>query len=113
MVYQLTEMNPHNMTLNELKGKIPIRDIRRLLREASDSRNKFSYTEEVTIVNDKQLGAYLREARTGAGLSMRQLGSLIGVSAAYLCDVERGFRGISTTNHILYLWFCEKYNSVN
>ncbi len=34
----------------------------------------------------------LRAARLAAGLSLRRLGELIGVSAMYLCDIESGNR---------------------
>ena len=37
-------------------------------------------------------GATLRATRKRAGLSLRALGERIGVSAAYLCDVEKGAR---------------------
>ena len=38
------------------------------------------------------LGAYLREQRENAKLSVRQLASLTGVSNPYLSQVERGLR---------------------
>lgn len=38
-------------------------------------------------------GAYLRAARTDAGLSLRALAARVGVSAPYLHDVEAGRRG--------------------
>lgn len=34
----------------------------------------------------------LREVRIAAGLSLRRLGEMIGVSAMYLCDIESGNR---------------------
>lgn len=33
-------------------------------------------------------GAWLREQREKAGLSLRDMGKKIGLSAAYLCDIE-------------------------
>jgi transcriptional regulator with XRE-family HTH domain len=38
------------------------------------------------------IGAYLREQREGARLSVRQLASLAGVSNPYLSQIERGLR---------------------
>jgi transcriptional regulator with XRE-family HTH domain len=39
-----------------------------------------------------ELGQYLREQRRAAGLSVRQLGRLAGVSNPYLSQIERGLR---------------------
>lgn len=36
--------------------------------------------------------AALRRARRASGLSLREMGKRIGLSAMYLCDVERGRR---------------------
>ncbi len=38
------------------------------------------------------LGAYLREQRVGAGVSLRQLAEQAGVSNPYLSQIERGLR---------------------
>src|SRR6478735_6415306 len=38
------------------------------------------------------LGAYLREQRTSAKLSLRQLSELAGVSNPYLSQIERGLK---------------------
>jgi transcriptional regulator with XRE-family HTH domain len=37
-------------------------------------------------------GAWLRERRTRAGLSLRDVGARLGYSAVYLSDIERGRR---------------------
>lgn len=37
---------------------------------------------------------WLKSVRRKAGLSLRQMGERIGVSAPYLCDVEHGHRPI-------------------
>ncbi len=39
-----------------------------------------------------ELGQYLREQRRAAGLSLRALGRLAGVSNPYLSQIERGIR---------------------
>ena len=39
-----------------------------------------------------ELGAYLRDQRRAAGLSVRRLGRLAGVSNPYLSQIERGIR---------------------
>ncbi len=41
-----------------------------------------------TVVN----GAWLREVRKLAGLSLREMSRRVGVSAPYLCDIERNRR---------------------
>jgi transcriptional regulator with XRE-family HTH domain len=48
----------------------------------------------VASISDRvgDLGAYLREQRENARLSVRQLASLTGVSNPYLSQVERGLR---------------------
>ena len=48
----------------------------------------------VASISDKvgDLGAYLREQRESAKLSVRQLATLTGVSNPYLSQVERGLR---------------------
>ncbi len=40
----------------------------------------------------ENLGDYLREQRTGAQLSLRQLAEMTGVSNPYLSQIERGLR---------------------
>jgi transcriptional regulator with XRE-family HTH domain len=40
----------------------------------------------------ESLGEFLREQRTGAQLSLRQLADLTGVSNPYLSQIERGLR---------------------
>ena len=37
-------------------------------------------------------GDYLRAERKRLGLTLRQVGAIIGVSAPYICDIEQGFR---------------------
>ena len=48
----------------------------------------------VASISDRvgDLGAYLREQRENARLSVRQLASLAGVSNPYLSQIERGLR---------------------
>ena len=40
----------------------------------------------------REVGAYIREQRTHARISLRQLASLAGVSNPYLSQIERGLR---------------------
>lgn len=42
-------------------------------------------------------GAWLRVQRKNAGMSLRELGKWLGLSAGFLCDVERGKRRCSHT----------------
>ena len=50
----------------------------------------------VTVrVSVTSMGGEVRRARKDAGLSLRALGARIGVSAAYLTDVEHGRRSSS------------------
>ncbi len=49
-------------------------------------------TEKVIKPDDIATGAAIRMARERAGLSLRDIGELIGVSAPYISDLERGRR---------------------
>ncbi|HET8601317.1 MAG TPA: helix-turn-helix transcriptional regulator [Segeticoccus sp.] len=44
------------------------------------------------IPHVSELGAYLREQRQGAHLSLRQLSELAGISNPYLSQIERGLK---------------------
>jgi transcriptional regulator with XRE-family HTH domain len=37
-------------------------------------------------------GAWLREVRKSAGLTLREMARRVGMSAAYICDIERNRR---------------------
>ena len=37
-------------------------------------------------------GAWLREQRLSAGLSLREMGTRVGFTAVYLCDIEKNRR---------------------
>lgn len=39
-----------------------------------------------------KFGSSIRTARTGLGMSLEDLASVMGVSRVYICDVERGLR---------------------
>ncbi len=39
-----------------------------------------------------RLGSVLRQSRQERGLTLRQVGDLVGVSAAYISDIEHGYR---------------------
>ena len=39
----------------------------------------------------------LREYRRGKGLTLREMGKKLGVSAVYICDIEHAKRNISST----------------
>jgi transcriptional regulator with XRE-family HTH domain len=44
---------------------------------------------------DELLGRRIRKRRAGAGLSMRGLARGAGLSAAFICEIEQGKRGMS------------------
>jgi transcriptional regulator with XRE-family HTH domain len=46
-----------------------------------------------TVLDDKKMGAFMRSIRIKSGLSGRELARRMGVSAAYLSDLELGRRG--------------------
>ena len=46
-------------------------------------------------VEPKTLGEYIAEKRDARGLSLKDLGGLVGVSSQYLHDIEKGRRGPS------------------
>ncbi|MFL6140191.1 MAG: helix-turn-helix domain-containing protein [Frankiaceae bacterium] len=46
----------------------------------------------MATLNMRELGAYIRDQRHGAQISMRQLAKLAGVSNPYLSQIERGMR---------------------
>lgn len=60
----------------------------------------------------EQFGKYIAEKRKLLGLSVRQCSSLIGITPAYLSDIERGNRN-SPTKHlnkiieVLHIEHCE------
>jgi Helix-turn-helix domain len=56
----------------------------------------YQYTTHAT--NLVGLGDMLRQQRKQTGESLRAVAKVIGVSAPYLSDVERGLRTISDTN---------------
>ena len=46
----------------------------------------------MATLNMRELGAYIREQRSSAEISLRQLAKLAGVSNPYLSQIERGLR---------------------
>jgi hypothetical protein len=40
-------------------------------------------------------GSWLKDRRVLAGLTLKQVGAMVGVSAPYLCDVEKGRRNVT------------------
>lgn len=45
------------------------------------------------VMDDKKVGAFMREIRKKAGVSSRAVARQLGLSAAYVCDLELGRRG--------------------
>jgi len=48
-----------------------------------------------------KLGPLIREARTGAGLSLAELGRRVRCSSGYLCRIEQGDRSRRPSTHLL------------
>src|ERR671932_931989 len=46
----------------------------------------------MATLNMRELGTYIREQRSSANVSLRQLAKLAGVSNPYLSQIERGLR---------------------
>jgi transcriptional regulator with XRE-family HTH domain len=51
-----------------------------------------SHAAEVAATRVRNLGAFIREQRTAAQLSLRTLASRAGISNPYLSQIERGLR---------------------
>lgn len=47
------------------------------------------------IKNDMTPGTYIRIYRENKNLTQKQLGELVGVSKAYICDIEKNRRSVS------------------
>ena len=45
------------------------------------------------VMDDKKIGALMRDIRKKAGVSLRAVALQLGLSAAYVCDLELGRRG--------------------
>src|SRR5580765_3397337 len=50
------------------------------------------YGDSVMKMKVRELGAYIRNQRNGAHMSLRKLSTLAGVSLPYLSQIERGLR---------------------
>lgn len=55
-------------------------------------KRKLAVTKPVEVVDHVATGALMREKREAAGVSLREMGRRLGVSAAYLSDLELGKR---------------------
>jgi DNA-binding transcriptional regulator YiaG len=56
-------------------------------------------------------GAYIREVREAANWSLRQMAKKLGISPAYLSDMELGRRGMSEEIAQRIIHFCENGGS--
>jgi transcriptional regulator with XRE-family HTH domain len=56
---------------------------------------KESKKKRERLADNERFGAYLRERREAAGLSLRGLAARLGVQPAYLSEVERGDVSVS------------------
>jgi len=45
------------------------------------------------VVDHRETGAMARKERLKNGLSVREVAQRMGISGAYLCDMEKGYRG--------------------
>lgn len=61
-----------------------------------------------TVTNPVWYGQKMRNARRKAGLSLRQMARAIGLSAGYLCDMEKGKRPFPATASEPFLSQCAK-----
>lgn len=59
---------------------------------AMPSERDTSHAGEATASRVRDLGAFIREQRTSAQLSLRTLASRAGISNPYLSQIERGLR---------------------
>jgi PTS system nitrogen regulatory IIA component len=56
-------------------------------------------TTTTETARPNRFGAYLRERRVAAGLSLREVARALGISHVYLGEVERGVRGPLRPEH--------------
>lgn len=56
---------------------------------------KLTVTRTVEVVDPQATGAAMRKRREDAGVSLREMGRRLGVSAAFLSDLELGRRAWS------------------
>lgn len=89
-----------------IKGKVPSKLLQCLRSEFGDElKIDNSYDGEVVdffktdiynhIKNDMTPGTYIRIYRENKNLTQKQLGELVGVSKAYICDIEKNRRSVS------------------
>lgn len=62
---------------------------------ASTYAHDVQYLARRKIVTIKTIGAELRRGRELAGVSGREMARRMGCSAAFICDVERGYRMVN------------------
>lgn len=55
------------------------------LKEFLDNRSK---------LNKHSFGTFIAQRRSDVGLTLRQLASMLKISPAYLCDIEKGNRNV-------------------
>ena len=55
------------------------------------------------VLDDKKIGIEMREARKKAGLSGRAVAARLGLSPAYICDLELGRRSWNADKRKYYM----------
>jgi DNA-binding XRE family transcriptional regulator len=89
-----------------IKGKVPSKLLQCLRSEFGDELKIDNNDDEETIdffetdiykeiKNEMTPGTYIRIYRENKNLTQRQLGELVGVSKAYICDIEKNRRSVS------------------
>jgi len=54
-------------------------------------------TTKIDAVDHVATGKMVRERRKALGMTVREAGKIMGISAPYLCDLERGRRNWNDT----------------
>ena len=72
--------------------------------EPEEPEDEPLHLEELTLLRRKILAIQLRQCRLAAGLSQRDLGELVGRSAAVISQYERGNRDIPLAELDLLFW---------
>lgn len=57
----------------------------------------------ITVVDNRELGAALRERRKAAGIGLNEMAGRLGISSAFLSDCERGNRNLSEEYQLAYV----------
>lgn len=77
------------MTAKQFNGAL------KRLKDSREWTQQCLEVKPVTVLNRDKLGRMMRQLRGDSGISLRQVARVIGVSAPFLSDCERGNRQLN------------------